>query len=414
MLKINGKCAIVLPDGQDLFSKTNKALISIREYLMKTCDLKEVIHMPAGVFTYTSIKTCIFYFTKKKEGADILKTVTNASKTNSKNYKFVKEHQTTHVKFYDYDPYKDTKKLLIEVSIKNISNNTYSLNYVEYIENNKNSKNEEYDNGIAMKKLSDVCDIDYGTRIVKSKNVEGEYPVYGSGRAMFSTNSFNREGFNILIGRFALSPSCVRLINEKIFLNDSGLTVKPKTKKVIHKYIGYYLLHNQQKIYDCARGTAQKNLDMETFKDLKVPIPSLKQQKEIVEHCERIDEIIKKLENDIEHNKQQTQQYVDNIIKLKNVKQSHNVDDDSNSNGNSDSDGDSHSDSDSDSDDNIDDDIVDDDIVDDNVKVQSKKSTKNIGNGNGNGKGKGKESSNDEPKTVKIVKKTKKPIIKKK
>jgi type I restriction enzyme M protein len=42
MLKVNGKCAVVLPDGQDLFSKTNDTLVAIREYLMKTCDLKEI------------------------------------------------------------------------------------------------------------------------------------------------------------------------------------------------------------------------------------------------------------------------------------------------------------------------------------------------------------------------------------
>jgi type I restriction-modification system DNA methylase subunit len=60
MLKINGKCRIVLPDGQEMFSKTNKTLIAIREYLMKTCELKEIIYMPSGMFEYTSIKTCIF------------------------------------------------------------------------------------------------------------------------------------------------------------------------------------------------------------------------------------------------------------------------------------------------------------------------------------------------------------------
>ena len=65
MLKINGKCAVVLPDGQDLFSKTNTTLVAIREYLMKTCDLKEIIYLPSGIFTYTTIKTCVFYFVKK-------------------------------------------------------------------------------------------------------------------------------------------------------------------------------------------------------------------------------------------------------------------------------------------------------------------------------------------------------------
>ena len=116
MLKINGKCAIVLPDGQDLFSKTNKKLIAIREYLMKTCDLKEIIYLPSGIFTYTNIKTCIFYFIKKKEGKEILEKT-------KKDYKFCNECQTSSVSFYNYE---NEKKLLIEVPIEKIRNNNYS------------------------------------------------------------------------------------------------------------------------------------------------------------------------------------------------------------------------------------------------------------------------------------------------
>ena len=50
MLNINGRCAIVLPDGKELFSKS-KELVNIREYLMKTCDLKEIIYLPNKIFT---------------------------------------------------------------------------------------------------------------------------------------------------------------------------------------------------------------------------------------------------------------------------------------------------------------------------------------------------------------------------
>ena len=105
MLKINGKCAVVLPDGQDLFSKTNKTLVAIREYLMKTCDLKEIIYLPSGVFTYTSIKTCVMYFIKKAEGKDVLETKIKISKVQKelgRDYKFSKTHQTTIVKFSEY------------------------------------------------------------------------------------------------------------------------------------------------------------------------------------------------------------------------------------------------------------------------------------------------------------------------
>jgi type I restriction enzyme S subunit len=166
-----------------------------------------------------------------------------------------------------------------------------------------------------VKELGEVCSIDYGTRIVRSNNIEGEYPVYGSGRAMFSTETFNRDGFNILIGRFALSLECVRFINQKIFLNDSGLSVKPKTEILLHKYIGYYLLHNQNIIYNCARGTAQKNLEMDELKSLKIPVPSLEKQKEIVAYCDYNCNLIKQLENEIENNKELAEQFIKGIVK---------------------------------------------------------------------------------------------------
>jgi len=286
MLNLGGKCAIVLPDGQDLFSKSNKKLVHIREYLLKTCDLNEIIYLPSGVFTYTSIKTCIFFFVKKKEGNDVLETKIKYSKTQTetgREYTFSKIHQTTNVKFYDYIG--DVKNLLVEVPIEKIVSNSYSLNYAEYM---KDDAEEQYEEGGVVKTLGEVCSIDYGTRIVKKDNTEGEYPVYGSGRAMFSTETFNREGYNILIGRFALSLGCVRFVNEKIFLNDSGLSVKPKTDMLLHKYIGYYLFHNQNIIYNCARGTAQKNLEMDIFKSIKIPIPPLEKQQEIVKYLDFI------------------------------------------------------------------------------------------------------------------------------
>ena len=85
-----------------------------------------------------------------------------------------------------------------------------------------------------LKTIEQVCNIQYGTRIIKKDNISGEYPVYGSGRPMFSTNTFNREGYNILVGRFALSSECVRFVNEPIFLNDSGFSIIPKEDTLLH------------------------------------------------------------------------------------------------------------------------------------------------------------------------------------
>jgi type I restriction-modification system DNA methylase subunit/restriction endonuclease S subunit len=486
MLKIGGKCAVVLPDGQDLFSKTNTTLVTIREYLMKTCDLKEIIYLPSGIFTYTSIKTCVFYFVKKREGSDVLDTKIKISKVSKKEtgreYKFSKTYQTTKVKFYDYNPYEDVKNLLVEVPIDNIVNNSYSLNYAEYI---KDEKEEEYDEDIIIKTLGELCkflpkskrnakygdtkglypffkssikvdsyvdipdydeesliigdggepNINYGIKfstsdhcyILQNKNksilnlkytyyyvyhnldmlkqfytgigiknisktniegikipipsftkqqdivkyldfiyekankisndkiaelkklnelclnnqkifyrnniktlgevckvnqgtyiksdmkIQGEYPVYGGGDISFYINQYNREN-EIIIAKDGVSANCVRYEKNKFFLNHHGWSLICK-EQIIKKYMFYYLQSIQIELLSIAKGTAQLGINQENFYKLKIPIPSLERQKEIIKYCDHNDMLIKQLKQEIQNNKKQAEIFMSEIIK---------------------------------------------------------------------------------------------------
>jgi len=505
MLKINGKCAVVLPDGQDLFSKSNTTLVSIREYLMKTCDLKEIIYLPSGIFTFTTIKTCVFYFVKKREGTDVLETKIKISKTQKetgRDYKLSKTHQTTKVKFYDYNPYEDVKNLLVEVPIEKIASNSYSLNYAEYMKDE--TEEEQYEEGVVVKTLGElfklngngktnskditntgeypfykascnnpsgthntfdfdgkeylliiksggssskpisenygigkvfvvngkcaaniavfqllpktndnfkylsyylksiqnkiqrlakyctnngnidmkelmdikipipslerqqeivkyldfiyekanktssskiaelkqlnefclnnqkifgenmvktlgeVCEIQNGKRIVKGQVETGEYPVLGGGGfTSFYTNEFSREGKTCKISREGMSlHNCVMLLNEKYYLNSQAFTTKSKNVSImINEYLWYYLDNNKEQVFKCGRGTAQKAIDIDEFKSIKIPIPSLERQQEIVEYCEYNYTLIKQLEKEIENNKKQAQQFITGIVK---------------------------------------------------------------------------------------------------
>jgi type I restriction-modification system DNA methylase subunit len=302
MLKIGGKCAVVLPDGQDLFSKTNKTLVAIREYLMKTCDLKEIIYLPSGIFTYTSIKTCVFYFVKKREGTDVLETKIKVSKTQKetgRDYKFSKTHQTTKVKFYDYNPYEDIKNLLVEVPIEKIVSNSYSLNYAEYMKDE--TEEEQYEDGVVVKTLGEVCEIQNGKRIVKGQVETGEYPVLGGGGfTSFYTNEYSKEGKTCKISREGMSlHNCVMLLNEKYYLNSQAFTIKSKNETiVINEYLWYYLDNNKEQVFKCGRGTAQKAIDIDEFKSIKIPIPSLERQQEIVKYLDFIYEKANKTSNE--------------------------------------------------------------------------------------------------------------------
>ena len=160
-----------------------------------------------------------------------------------------------------------------------------------------------------IKSLGEVCDINYGTRIVKKDVIEGEYPVYGGGDIVYNINKYNRECFNILISRFGMSQKCVRLINNKFYLNDSGLTLNIKNKLILNqKYLGYYLFNNQNKIYQMAEGMAQKNLKIDKFNLMKIPIPSLEVQEKFINYCENrnnnsYNTHIRMIEKTIEDNK---------------------------------------------------------------------------------------------------------------
>ena len=62
-------------------------------------------------------------------------------------------------------------------------------------------------------------------------------------------------------------------------------------------------------------GVAIKNISKKNIEGIKIPIPSLERQKEIVEYCEYNDTLIKQLQKEIENNKKQAQQFITGIVK---------------------------------------------------------------------------------------------------
>ena len=74
--------------------------------------------------------------------------------------------------------------------------------------------------------------------------------------------------------------------------------------KINIKYIYYYLLEKQEYIEENYQvGCANKKLDVEEFNLMKIPIPSIEIQEEIINYCDNNIKIIKNLNKTIEGNK---------------------------------------------------------------------------------------------------------------
>ena len=314
MLKINGKCAVVLPDGKDLFSKTNRTLVAIREYLMKTCDLKEIIHLPSDMFTYTSIKTCVFYFVKHIEGTDVLETkikVSETQKETGREYKFSQTHQTSKVKFYDYNPDEDIKKLLIEVPIEKIMNKSYSLNYAEYMKDDTTRMN--YENDIVVETLGEICKfLPKSKRQASYGEKQGQYPFFKSSTKVNSyVDEADYEEESLIIGDGG-EPNINYGI--KFSASDHCYILQNKNKLLINlKYIYYYLYNNLNIMKQLYTGVAIKNISKTNIEGIKIPIPSIEIQNIIVEKLECIDKNNKKKEKEIEDSKKKMQEFMKSI-----------------------------------------------------------------------------------------------------
>lgn len=316
MLKVNGRCAVVLPNGKDLYKKSD-SLVQIREYLMKTCDLKEVIHLPSGVFTHTPINTCVFYFIKKREGNDVLETKIKFSKTQKetdREYKFSKIHQTTKVKFYDYNPYTDIKNLLLEVNIKDIENNGYSLNYAEYLIDTDNN----YSDGVNVKELGEITiflpTTKHYTKIGKEDGIYRFYNSSQNGKKLY-LDTYEINDLSLIIGN---GGNANVHIDEK-FTASKHVTVvqiKKDVNYILIKYIYYYLYHNLHIFENKINGVGCGWMNKEQMRKVKIPVPNLEIQKQIIGFYENSKKEIEKLENEIKLKKNAEKQYISGLIQL--------------------------------------------------------------------------------------------------
>ena len=138
---------------------------------------------------------------------------------------------------------------------------------------------KEMGRGQPRVKLGDVCEINHGKRVTKKENIGTIYPVYGGGDDTFKTDNKNREGFTCKVSRFGISEhNCVQTIYGDYWLMDSGFTVKGIPEKTNDPYIYYWLTQSKELVYQCGRATAQMNMDMDTFRNLEIPLPPLTEQ----------------------------------------------------------------------------------------------------------------------------------------
>jgi type I restriction enzyme S subunit len=183
-----------------------------------------------------------------------------------------------------------------------------------------------------MKTLGDECEFKNGKGIKKENLINGEYPVIGGGqKPMGLHNKYNTNENVILCSSSGAYAGYISKYDKKVWASDC-FSIKPKSNLINNNYLYFTLkLFLQDKIYKSQTGTAQPHIYSKNLEKLKISVPSLEKQKEIIEYCESNNNLIKQLENEIEQNKIQANLFLSSIVKKVKIEQDELSDEESNS-----------------------------------------------------------------------------------
>ena len=301
-LKSTGRAAIIVPEG--IIFRDDAAYTLLRKMLVEN-SLVAVVSLPAGVFNpYSPVKTSILVLDKalaKHAQTIAFFKVENDGFDLGAQRRSIQKNDLPIVQA-ELEAYLNTlrskaatENLLTLASTAQIvskekiaANGDYNLSGERYLE--VSERQTEF----PKLSLGDLLTLKFGTRITKRDDKGTLFPVYGGGGESFRTDSFTRDN-DVVISRFAMSPECVRVVAGKFYLLDSGFTFSISDNfigRATKQYVVQVLLNSQDRIYACARGHAQKNIDVDAFKALKIPLPPLEVQMEIVAEIEGYQKVI--------------------------------------------------------------------------------------------------------------------------
>lgn len=271
----------------------------VREYLLRSCELHEVIACPSKTFTSTSSLTCILFFTKKLEREEVLKVKIKGKR---REYKFSDKMMTKKVKFYNFNPETNEKIFDKEISIEKIIENDYSLNLGSYIKRDELN----YSNDIEVKTLGEVCEVKIGgtpsrkntiyfengnNLWVSIKDLKGKYinnTIEKITDSAISNSNVKKLEKNTILFSFKLSIGKTAIAGKELYTNEAiaGINTKNKTK-LLNEYLYYYL--TLKNFNDFGNGCiGNGSLNKKKVLLLKIPIPPLEIQQKLIDFLDNL------------------------------------------------------------------------------------------------------------------------------
>lgn len=161
--------------------------------------------------------------------------------------------------------------------------------------------------------LSEVCRV-YQPETISKKSLpaDGIYPVYGANGKIGLNDKFNHEEPQLLLGCRG-SVGSIHISEAFSWINGNAMVVTPFEDLVTRDYLKYALFGGIN-IKDAISGTAQPQITRESLSKIKIPVPTLKKQSEIIERLDKAFAEINSLEKNLQLKEEKTNQLLQSIL----------------------------------------------------------------------------------------------------
>ncbi len=138
-----------------------------------------------------------------------------------------------------------------------------------------------------MVELGEVCEVKRGLTITKKQAKNGDIPVIAGGQQpAYFHDEANRKAPVITVSASGAYAGFVNLFNQDIYASDCS-TIQPiDSEKIDIQFVYRFLKTKQKDIYNLQQGGGQPHVYPKDLAKIKIPLPPLSVQKEIVEQIE--------------------------------------------------------------------------------------------------------------------------------
>ena len=177
-------------------------------------------------------------------------------------------------------------------------------------------------NGVEYKELKDICEISRGKIISKDyiRDNPGVYPVYSSQTEnegnLGNISTYDYDGEYLTWTTDGANAGTVFYRNAKFNVTNVCGLLKVKIKSVISKFLYYFLVIKAPKYVN--EGMGNPKLMSNVMERIKVPVPPLEIQKEIVRILDNFLDIISELIEELTIRKKQYSWYRDYLLNFEN------------------------------------------------------------------------------------------------